>query len=330
AKYIMQTNATLLHRVPTEYLLRLECILVSVDGRPETTNAYRGDKVFDRIQQNVTDAIERGYSRSIVARMTCSLSTDIYEEVSYLLDSDRCPIPFDHVYWQLDVEFDAPMNNRWEDFPGWVRDTYVPGLERLHRDWMAQMRKTGKVGGIVPFTSTTETLLFSPDKPCGLRCSAGQEALSITTDGRVLACPIASPDNWNNIGTILCPKAQAAQEAELLAKNPDALKANHPEPLAEGQEEKAPTYHSCVNKANLTNPCPDCDIVGMCGGRCLYANLTQWWGPEGFDHVCDTVRALVRLVKSSDKEIQELIEAGKVDPEEFRYPAKQYSLEIIP
>ena len=34
----------------------------------------------------------------------------------------------------------------------------------------------------------------------GLHCGAGKDAVAITTDGRILACPIAGEFAWNEIG----------------------------------------------------------------------------------------------------------------------------------
>lgn len=103
--------------LPTPYLLRLACILVSIDGRPETVAAYRGPAVYKRVFKNLADARERGFTGHVIARMACSMKTDIYEDVMHLL---RHEIKFDSIYWQLDAEWDFPMNVRWGDFVGYL------------------------------------------------------------------------------------------------------------------------------------------------------------------------------------------------------------------
>ena len=49
AEFVLQSNCTLLTRFPTSYLLRIKCILASIDGRQETVDGYRGDGVYNKI-----------------------------------------------------------------------------------------------------------------------------------------------------------------------------------------------------------------------------------------------------------------------------------------
>lgn len=41
-----------------------------------------------------------------------------------------------------------------------------------------------------------------------MRCSAGWNAFSITTDGRVIACPVACDEPFNNLGNIFMDKRE--------------------------------------------------------------------------------------------------------------------------
>lgn len=43
------------------------------------------------------------------------------------------------------------------------------------------------------------------------------------------------------------------------------------------------------NLLRVGAPCTECTIADVCGGRCVYANRTKFWGDEGFD----VVRAFV-------------------------------------
>ena len=70
-----------------------------------------------------------------------------------------------------------------------------------------------------------------------LRCSSGWNAVSVTTDGRYLCCPVANSDKWNHIGT---------------------LKDNNPLDV--------------MGIKVIGGLCNKCDIKDICGGRCLYAN----------------------------------------------------------
>lgn len=83
----LQTNATLLKTVKLDYLLRVNTILCSIDGRPQVTNCCRGQGTYERIMENVAYIKSVGFKNDIVARMTVSVEQhgDIYEEVMHIL-----------------------------------------------------------------------------------------------------------------------------------------------------------------------------------------------------------------------------------------------------
>ena len=43
---------------------------------------------------------------------------------------------FDSFYWQLDAEWDFPMNVRWGDFEAFLSSNYKPGIEKLYEAFM--------------------------------------------------------------------------------------------------------------------------------------------------------------------------------------------------
>ncbi|EET02319.1 AstB/chuR-related protein [Giardia duodenalis ATCC 50581] len=300
ATFVLQSNCTLLYDLPTPYLKRFACILLSIDGRPETVDAYRGEGVYEKIEKNIKDARSRGYTGPIVARMACSLNTDIYKDVHYLMYES--PLKFDAVYWQLDVEWDSPMNARWGNFEIWMRQTYMPGVDKLFKEWREGLEH-GDVKVIVPFNTITEAYLdcnvidgADPSVPRRgyLRCSAGHKAVSITTDGRVLACPVASGECWNNLGKL------SDQRTSLLGKK------------------------------TVGGTCDICEVREVCGGRCLYANQTLWWGDDGHALVCELNKHLIGLCESHSERVQEMLATGKISWTQFHFPSERYSLEIIP
>jgi uncharacterized protein len=69
--------------------------------------------------------------------------------------------------------------------------------------------------------------------------------------------------------------------------------------------------------------------VSICGGRCLYANITKLWGKEGFTQVCDTVRNMVNALEEVLPDIRSLIEIGRISLADFEYE-KYNGCEIIP
>lgn len=76
--------------------------------------------------------------------------------------------------------------------------------------------------------------------------------------------------------------------------------------------------------------CADCDVLQECGGRCLYANKTDWWGRDGFAEVCNTIRHLLNEIRAILPRVQKAIESGKVTKEMFHYPRYNNTTEIIP
>jgi radical SAM protein with 4Fe4S-binding SPASM domain len=76
-------------------------------------------------------------------------------------------------------------------------------------------------------------------------------------------------------------------------------------------------------------PCTKCDIISVCGGRCLYANITKRWNDETYDEVCNTVRALITSVEEQMPRIARLIGEGKICLSDFEY-LRYNGCEIIP
>jgi len=289
-RYILQTNGLLLKNLETKYLKRFDTILVSIDGREEVNDFYRGKGTYRRVIENVRDIKERGFRGDLIARMAVSERTDIFEDVRHLLNvGDPW---FDHVHWQLDVMWDHPPYQRYRNFDEWIKK-YNLGITELINYWINTMKEDGKVLGIVPFIGIMKTLLYN--EKVELRCGAGINAFAVTTSGRLLACPIAPEFEWNHVGNIF---------------------ENKP--------------FEIVRKVAVGEPCTSCEIRHICGGRCLFANKTKLWGEEGFRKVCGTVKHLVRELQRVKGEVVKLIKLGVVKREDFNYPEYNNTTEIIP
>ncbi len=161
ARYVMQTNGLLLTKMPKRILKNLDAILVSLDGRREITDMYRGEGVYEKVIENVRK-IRNFYSGDLIARMVVTEHSDIYQEVSHLLKLNL----FDHIHWQLDVVW----SDRWNDFTSWLNNSYLPGLDKLASLWIKNLRK-GNIFGIVPFLGILKRILFGGR---GLHCGAGK------------------------------------------------------------------------------------------------------------------------------------------------------------
>ena len=81
-EFMMQTNAVLLHRLPTENVNKLSTILCSIDGTPEHTNERRGERVYERVTKNVNLIRQNGFNGEIIGRMTVDETSDIYSNVN--------------------------------------------------------------------------------------------------------------------------------------------------------------------------------------------------------------------------------------------------------
>jgi uncharacterized protein len=73
----------------------------------------------------------------------------------------------------------------------------------------------------------------------------------------------------------------------------------------------------------------DCLILNVCGGRCLYANVTKRWSDEAYGKVCHTVAELVEAVNAEVPRIQRLLKNEKLNLKDFDF-MKYNGCEIIP
>ncbi|MHA2302426.1 MAG: TIGR04084 family radical SAM/SPASM domain-containing protein [Candidatus Thorarchaeota archaeon] len=197
---------------------------------------------------------------------------------------------FDHVHWQLNVVWDAEEN--WHDFDEWLNNSYNPGISRMVDDWVATM-KIGVVEGIVPFLPLMHSLVTSEDSE--LRCGSGLDTFAIHVDGSIGICPISPDWEFSIVGNI---------------------------------EESSP--EDLRNVMRVDEPCPSCEIFGICGGRCLFANKQRLWGEGGFTKVCDSVKHLVASLQKHVPAVKQLIEEGVIAVEDFEYPEFNNGCEIIP
>ena len=202
----------------------------------------------------------------------------------------ECGSLFDSVHWQLDAQFWRSDYNP-EAFSRWVEESYGPGLLRLIHLWADQIT-TGRVLRIYPFLGVMETLLQGGE--AGLRCGSGWAHYTIQTDGTIVPCPSMVGFKAYYLGNI--------RDTE-----PSAL----------------PTT------VKLNPPCNTCDILSICGGRCLYANITKLWGEEGFKLVCSTVKLLIDGLRCVKPLVEKALADGVIGLEDLAY-TKFNSCEIIP
>ena len=289
ARFVMQTNGLLLDRMDVKYVNKFQSVFVSLDGDKSLTDYYRGQGTYDRVLKNVNEIRENGFTGEIVARMTVGEETEIDRQVLAL--AKNVELPNSSVHWQLDALF-------WQnDFPkrhfsDWAENSYNPRLRKLIDFWVGRMRMDGEVLRLYPFLGVVESLLL--DEPSRLRCGAGWSLFNIQTDGNITPCPV-------------------------MAGLKDFYLGNIRETQLENMKESV----------SVISPCTQCDIFSICGGRCLYANVTKLWGEEGFSQVCGTVREMTNALLEVLPEIRGLLEAGRIFVSDFHYQ-KYNGCEVIP
>jgi uncharacterized protein len=201
---------------------------------------------------------------------------------------------FDHIHWQLSFSmfWDAGENTE----PGieeWIKE-YNSGISLLVDWWVDEMRCTSHVRGLVPFIGVMNSLLTG--KKSRLRCGSGIDFFSIMPDGRISACPVSVDFDFSVIGSIFWN-----------------------------------TPSSLCDIVKIGEPCSSCDIIDICGGRCLFVNKSQGLLREnGYPLICTTVRHLVTKLQDALPQVRAFIENGTVTISDFDYPELNNGCEIIP
>lgn len=281
-KFRMQTNGKLLNELPMKYLKKIEKILVSLDGNKERTDFNRGEGTYDLVMKNIEEIKSKCYNGEIIARMTISQDfPDLYEQVLNLIK-----VGFTSVHWQLDVGFYESDFNE-DKIKKFFRE-YNKSLTKLADWWLGKIKK-GNVLKLYPFMGIIESLL--KDKPTKIRCGAGHTGYAITTNGKIVACPI-----MNTIKDF---------EAGSLEDNPNELKKFEIE------------------------ECENCEVKDLCGGRCLYWRKAKLWPKKGDEMICDSIKYYISEMKRIFPSIKQLIKEGKISEKDFEYE-KYFGPEIIP
>jgi putative peptide-modifying radical SAM enzyme len=290
SKYFMiQTNGLLLKKLTPEYVNRFHTILVSIDGDQTLTDHYRGEGCFEKVVENVKWIRQNGFEGELIARMTVMEKTDIYKQVKWLVSNNE--FLFSSVHWQLNAGFWGNDFAR-RDFKRWSEENYNPEICKLVKFWVDYMEENGVVLRLYPFIGIADSLLLD-EKASLLRCGGGWINYAIQTDGYIVPCPTM----WGMKDYYL---------GHISKTRPLELK-----------------------KIFVGGPCTKCDAYGICGGRCLYANIMKRWNEEAYSLVCDSVKNLINAVESEVPRIRRLIENRKINIKDFQF-MKYNGCEIIP
>jgi len=197
---------------------------------------------------------------------------------------------FDRVHWQLDVFWTELEAHK--ELEAWLK-RYENGITGLIHDFGETMKK-GTILGMVPFIPVLRTLISGEPTP-SIRCGSGATSFSIMTSGRIDVCPIAPELDYSPVGNIN-------------TSSPEDLK----------------------NSLLPGPPCNTCEDLWVCGGRCLFANQTKYWGDKWFNRICDTTRHMIHELEKLVPLAKKLIKSGSLTLNSFNYPELNNGCEIIP
>ena len=287
--FMIQTNGLFLNGLEPEYVNRFHTILVSLDGDEDTTDSFRGKGTFRKVINNLKLIRKNGFEGEVIARMTIMEPIDVYKQVNWLLGNAE--FLFSSVHWQLNAGFWKNDFQR-RKFHEWISQSYNPGIHSLAKSWVDRMEDRGVVLRLYPFLGIAQSFLEGETQNM-LRCGGGWANYAIQTDGYIVPCPTM----WGMKNYYL---------GHIDSANPLNLK-----------------------QIFVGEPCSNCDILDICGGRCLYANITKRWDKEAYASVCDTVRNLIESISEQTPRIRNLIKEQKINPKSFEY-MKYNGCEIIP
>lgn len=178
---------------------------------------------------------------------------------------------------------------RKRDFKGFS-ERYNQEIKQLVDAWVNEMSR-GRVLKLYPFLGIFESLLYGKTEK--LRCGSGFANYTIAPNGKIAVCPIMHDFEDFQVG-------------DIWESSPSGLK-----------------------EVSVGNFCNDCDILGLCGGRCLYANQAKLWPKEGQDLICGTIRFLINAIKKKVPEVRGFLDQGHIKEGDLRYE-KYTGPEIIP
>ncbi len=192
-RFIIQTNGVLLDQLPNEYLMKLDKMLVSIDGTRERNNLGKGNLHYDKIISNLGKIRAEGYKGEIVARMVVT-EGDVYDQIMHLVELINGRL-FDSVHWQIDAGF---YKNDFDlkKFSKFVEE-YNNSIDELLDFWIREIGR-GNVWKFYPFLGILGRLMGWDKEKC-LPCGSGVNNFTINTYGKLSACPI-----MNSVKNLYC------------------------------------------------------------------------------------------------------------------------------
>lgn len=174
-RFQLQTNGTLLDKLPPDVLGKFDNILVSVDGGQEITDGYRGRGVYKRVIGNI-GKVRPQLGGSATARMTWSNASTTFEEIDTLLQH------FDYVYWQF-VQAEG-------DYSAEALAQKKAVLSQLVKRFFA---RSDELYPLVPLMGIVRNKvrpdILEREHHIYSQCRVSSHIINVLPDGRIFPCP---------------------------------------------------------------------------------------------------------------------------------------------
>jgi len=173
-RFQLQTNGTLLHRLPDTVLSRLSNVLVSIDGGERITDSYRGRGIYRKVVNNIR-AIRGRVGGALTARVTWIDADTTFEELDELTET------FDYLYFQFGAKEGAYSQE------GVHKRRAV--LSRL----IERFFESDTLYPVIPIMGTVRNKVLpsrTQELYAGMtQCRVSTHLLNILPDGKIFPCP---------------------------------------------------------------------------------------------------------------------------------------------
>lgn len=261
-RYQLQTNGTLLNRLPAEILNRLSNILVSIDGGEETTDGYRGKGVFRKLTRNL-ERIREDVQGTLTARVTWNKAETGFDELDGLLGT------FDYVYFQFvqaDDAYGADAIEKKKAVLVELIDKFFGMTEHAYR--MIPLMGTVR-NKVLPNRAIEAASGFT-------QCRASTHILNVLPDGRIFPCPdmtYRSEMQHGDVNANWLRRSPLQPTADMPCEACDAFafcRRNCMKNLHRAYVDKDDRYRSNVVE-------PVCELVRFLGQEIDRRDPRAWW-----------------------------------------------------
>ena len=284
-RFQLQTNATLIAKLPDDSLARFSNVLASIDGGEAITDGYRGRGIYRQVMKNLREVREK-VGGSITARVTWGNPDTTFEELDQLVGDDT---PFDYLYWQFvaDRQYGGDSVAKRQAVLVQMIDKFFSRHDVLYP--------------LIPLMGMVRNKLF-PTRAQELyagraQCRVSSHLLNVMPSGEIYPCPdmLYEPDmktgdikgNWLKASPLQLTSAMPCEGCEAYAW----CRGNCMKNLYNGYVKQDVSYRTEVVD-------PICELIRFMGREIDQRNPQAW-----FDRATLPVRKLVM-----DCEVYEYVE----------------------